>query len=1152
MVGILAMGKVMNIGGISARDRGADSGFVRVPCAQAKLGYLVLLVDTGADTSLVKAGSLAMGVKRDETVVKNLRGAFGGCSRTMGLVEVVHLDTELAFTMHCVDQGDSLPGDGILGRDNLWGRAVADTVNLVLKLYSNGGEWSMPLISFNEATGSSVVNMLGEIKVSKARSVTIASVRVDSKHSTVVIEKQELSPGVYLGATVTDVKDGMVKVPVLNATETDYYLEGGFRPRFTGMVNFREPAEGMIAHVQDTDITERIGRIMRAVKIDSDINNEERASVEAICAAYHDVFWMEGDRLSCTNVVRHRIPIQAGQLPINQKQYRLPQVHRDEINRQVQKMTEDGIISHSVSPWNSPLLLVPKKSNNKGVKNWRVVVDFRKLNEATVKQVFPIPRMDEILDQLGSSRYFSTLDLASGYHQVEMDKGDREKTAFSTALGHFEFNRMPFGLTGAPATFQRLMNHVLTGLQGIECFVYLDDIVVYGGSLVEHETRLCKVLQLLRENNLKVKTEKCNFLRREIVYLGHMCSEKGALPDPEKVKCVGDFPTPRNKKEVQSFLGLVNYYRKFIPGTAQVALPINKLLRKDCAFNWTIDCQHAFEKLKRAIITPPVLAYPDFRKPFILTTDASGGAIGAVLSQEEGGDDRPIAFASRSLCDAETRYSTIEKEFLAIVWAVKNFRPYLLGRHFKIYTDHQPLRGIANLKDQTSRLARFRHKLSEYDFEIRYKPGRKNQNADALSRIPYPSEEILMVHTRAMAKDIIAKGNNEPDVKEDEYLSAEGDQKDVRGVGTMFVPGECEEGMSNPVPTIIRLRGTKEIATVLRDFHDNPLGGHLGIKRTVERIRRQFCWRGMVNDIKKYIKKCIKCQRNKSSRKTLMPMVLTDTAVRPFQKIYMDMVGPLPETTSGNKLILTVQDDFSKFMLCAPMPDGEASTVAKVFFSEVIARYGVPSILVTDNGTNFMSKVFSETCKLLGIKKLNTTPYHPQANGSLERSHRPLAEYLRSFVDEDGSNWDQWLAPAMHVHNNAVHTSTGQTPFRTLYGFDINVPSNLSSKCAPLYNPNDPSKVLKYQLQRSHELVRKNQEKAKLIAKGNYDKRSNGIVFAVGDRVLVRNNTRKNKFSPIWTGPYEVISVDSPVTTTVRVRGKNRKWHNNHLRVYYG
>lgn len=354
----------LNIGGIYTKMNPADSVFVKIPCAQAKSGCVVLLVDSGADTSLVKYGSLTEGVEIDKMVVKNLRGAFGGFSRTTGCVELGHTEhTDLVFKMHCIEEeGDNLPGDGILGRDNLWGRSVMDTVALLLKIYSVGGEWGLPLIPLRKLEGACTVNTMGHVTIAKARAMTIASMYLDTKHATVVIDKAEISPGVYLGAAVTDVRDGQVHAPILNATETDFRLPREFKPKFSAFAKYKGTHEGLMAQVQEVNIEERVELILKTIKIDVELNPEERRSIEDICASYHDVFWLEGDKLSCTNVVKHNIPVKADQLPINQKQYRLPQIHREEITRQVRKMEEDGIITHSLSPWNSPLLLVPKIS----------------------------------------------------------------------------------------------------------------------------------------------------------------------------------------------------------------------------------------------------------------------------------------------------------------------------------------------------------------------------------------------------------------------------------------------------------------------------------------------------------------------------------------------------------------------------------------------------------------------------------------------------------------------------------------------------------------------------------------------------------------------------------------------------------------------
>lgn len=355
-------------------------------------------------------------------------------------------------------------------------------------------------------------------------------------------------------------------------------------------------------------------------------------------------------------------------------------------------MLKNGIIRKSVSQWNAPLLIVPKKPDASEKQKLRVVIDFRKLNDLTVGDSFPLPNITDILDQLGNAKYFTTLDLALGYHQIEMKESDKCKTAFFTPYGHYEFNRMPFGLKNAPATFQRLMNAMLSGLQGIKCLVYLDDIVIFGASLMEHNKRLREVLKRLRENQLKLQPDKCEILRKEVTYLGQIITENGISPDPAKLEAVKHFSIPKKVKDIQAFIGLAEYYRKFIEGFSKIAKPLTKLTKKGENFEWTQEQQNIFETLKEKLTTAPVLKYPEF----IVTTDTSDYAIGAILSQGQIGQDRPIAYVSRVLSMAELNYSTTEKELLAIVWAVKHFRPYLYGTRFTIVTDHKSLVWLFN------------------------------------------------------------------------------------------------------------------------------------------------------------------------------------------------------------------------------------------------------------------------------------------------------------------------------------------------------------------------------------------------------------------------------------------------------------------------
>ncbi|XP_026830969.1 uncharacterized protein LOC113563505, partial [Ooceraea biroi] len=479
---------------------------------------------------------------------------------------------------------------------------------------------------------------------------------------------------------------------------------------------------------------ERVKVISQLLRMDH-LNSEERDNLLALINDYQDRFQLPTDHLEHTDATQHSIPT-ITEVPIHQKQYRFSPFHKDEINRQVDALLADGIIEHSTSPYNSPVWIVPKKSDSSGNKRWRMVIDFRHLNEKTIGDAYPLPNITDILDQLGNAKYFTVLDLASGFHQIPMNPKDACKTAFSTPYGHYQYKRMPFGLKNAPSTFQRLMDTVLIGLQGNELFVYVDDIVIYARSLQEHNIKIARLMKRLREANLKLQPDKCEFLRKEVGYLGHIISSEGVKPDPEKVKAIKNFPIPRNAKNIKQFLGLAGYYRRFIPEFSKIAKPLTELLKKDRPFVWESPQAVAFATLQNFLCTEPILQYPDFTQPFILTTDASGYAIGGVLSQGKIGKDLPVAYVSRILNRAEQNYSTIEKECLAMVYCTNHFRPYLYGRKFTIVTDHKPLVWLHSIKDPSSRLWKWRTKLAEFDYDIQYKKGSLNNNADALSRNP--------------------------------------------------------------------------------------------------------------------------------------------------------------------------------------------------------------------------------------------------------------------------------------------------------------------------------------------------------------------------------------------------------------------------------
>lgn len=474
-------------------------------------------------------------------------------------------------------------------------------------------------------------------------------------------------------------------------------------------------------------------------------NSEEKQSIRDLCFEYRDIFYCDKIPLTFTSEIQHKINL-TDETPIFTKTYRYPQVHKQEVKDQVQKMLQQGIIQNSVSPWSSPIWIVPKKTDASGKKKWRMVIDYRKLNERTIDDKYPLPNITDILDKLGKSQYFTTLDLANGFHQLEMDPNDVQKTAFSTENGHYEFKRMPFGLKNAPSTFQRVMDNILRGIQNETCLVYLDDIVIFSTSLQEHLERLRSVFDRLRKANFKVQLDKSEFLRKEVSYLGHIITPNGVKPNPDKIDAIKKFPVPKTQKEIKSFLGLIGYYRKFIKDFAKITKPLTKCLKKNSSIKHDDDFMSAFNTCKNLLINAPILQYPDFSKKFILTTDASNVALGAVLSQGPIGQDKPIAFASRTLNESEQKYSTIERELLSIVWACKYFRPYLFGRKFTIYCDHRPLIYLFKLREPNSKLVRWRLKLEEFDYDIVYKKGKLNTNADALSRVtinPLETESVI-------------------------------------------------------------------------------------------------------------------------------------------------------------------------------------------------------------------------------------------------------------------------------------------------------------------------------------------------------------------------------------------------------------------------
>ena len=845
---------------------------------------------------------------------------------------------------------------------------------------------------------------------------------------------------------------------------------------------------------------------------------------------------------------------------------------------------------------------MPKKGTN-DEKKWRLVIDYRKLNTVVEDDKFPLPNIDNIIDALAGAKYFSHLDLSQGYYQCQLRPEDRPVTAFSTPTGQYQMTRLPMGLKISPSAFSRLMTVAMSGLNETQCLVYLDDTIVFGRTMDEHNKNLIATFQRLREVNLKLNPLKCNFLKKELLYLGHLISKEGIKPDPAKIETIKIWSSPKNADEVKRFVAFANYYRKHIRDFAKLCSPLNRLTRKGVECKWEEECEKCFQLLKDCFMNPPILDYPDFSEQniFTLHTDASGKALGAVLGNQ---NTRPIAFASKALNSAEQNYSTIEKELLGLVWAIRHFRPYLYGRKFEVFTDHRPLVYLFTLTDPSSHLTKFRLALEEYKFDVVYKKGSENVIADALSRLSIDDLKALtpqtsFVCTRAQSKEKESKIISEPSNKHDSYeyikieigsgvaqceldtskgllminpntslthlrgvmkrLVACTSGKNLKGLvvknstdGIMIIK-KIENLKIKGMPPIITIgQNIKEINNkqkqrlIMNDFHMLPTAGHAGIKRTINTIKQRYHWKTMDNDIADFIKKCDKCQKNKSSR-TKIPETVTSTASSAFEKIFLDLVGPLQPDTLGNQYILTTQCDLTKFITATPIKDKFTDTVAKAFVDTVILNYGIPTQILTDRGTEFMSELFTKLCKLLQIEKLNSTAFHHQTIGSLENSHKSLGNYLRIQTNNQYGNWSAWVPYYKFAYNTTVHSATGKTPFELIFGKICTLPSNIrgEDKPEPMYNIEDYSKILKFKLQVSQKQAKEKLIKLKeaRIEKSNYVKE-----YKPGNSVLLKmENT--SKLSLKYEGPYTVIEDMGP---NIKIHIKNRTdiVHKDRIKLY--
>lgn len=676
-----------------------------------------LLIDTGADISILKESCIPEGLIINNSVRHKIKGVTEGLTFTLGIVEadILIQNYRLNHVFHIVSDDFPIPGHGILGRNFfIEYNANINYADWILQIQKSGRCFSIPIqsgVSENKIHIPARSEVFRELKSLK-----------NTKNYVLIVD-HEIQKGVFISRRIANATDPIVRI--LNTTNLTVTLD-------ENDIVIHALADYNIFLFRNNVRGERNKQLLQCFSKQAPKHIEKE--LIDLCLKYSNIFALKEDEVTPNNFYNQSLRLKDN-TPVYTRNYRIPNSQKTEINEQVNKLLRQKIIEPSMSEYNSPILLVPKKSaDNK--KTWRLVVDYRKVNKKLIADKFPLPRIETILENLGKAKWFSVLDLISGFHQIPLNEDSRDITSFSTDSGSFRFTRLPFGLSVSPNSFQRMMSIAFSGLSPDKAFMYIDDLIVIGRSEKHHLQNLEKVFETCNKYNLKLNPSKCKFFQNEVTYLGHKITDKGILPDDSKFDVINNYPEPKNADEVKRFVAFCNYYRRFIKNFAEITYPLNQLTKKRAIFNWTDECRISFQNLKKALISPQILQYPDFSKPFVLTCDASGIACGAVLAQQINGVDMPVAYASKTFTKGESHKPTILKELTAIHWAIKHFHCYLYGQEkFLVKTDHRPLIYLFSMKDPTSKLTRMRLDLEEYNFDIIYIKGKDNVCADALSRI---------------------------------------------------------------------------------------------------------------------------------------------------------------------------------------------------------------------------------------------------------------------------------------------------------------------------------------------------------------------------------------------------------------------------------
>jgi hypothetical protein len=854
--------------------------------------------------------------------------------------------------------------------------------------------------------------------------------------------------------------------------------------------------------------------------VDKEIE-EARIQDFPVVRDFPEVFPEELPGLPPSRQVEFHIDLIPGAAPVAKSPYRLAPSEMQELSGQLQELLDKGFIRPSSSPWGAPVLFVKKKDGS-----LRMCIDYRELNKLTIKNRYPLPRIDDLFDQLQGATYFSKIDLRSGYHQMRVREEDVPKSAFRTRYGHYEFLVMPFGLTNAPAVFMDLMNRVCRPYLDKFVIVFIDDILIYSRSKKDHEQHLRLILELLRDQKLYAKFSKCEFWLREVQFLGHVVNEKGIHVDPAKIEAIKKWEAPKTPTEIRQFLGLAGYYRRFIANFSKIAQPLTALTQKDKKFMWGEKQEEAFQTLKHKLCNAPILALPEGTDNFVVYCDASHQGLGCVLMQK----DKVIAYASRQLKVHEKNYTTHDLELGAVVFALKIWRHYLYGTKCTIFTDHKSLQHILDQKMLNMRQRRWVELLNDYDCEIKYHPGKANVVADALSR----KERVKPSRARAMGMLVQTSLKTQILEAQKEALKAENLKKEtLQHLEKEFETrsdGVCYFKNKVWIPKVDLLR-----TMILNEAHQSRYSIHPGADKMYNELREYYWWPGLKKDVALYVSKCLTCARIKAEHQK--PSGLLQQPEIPqwkWEQISMDFVTKLPRTKKGHDSIWVIVDRLTKSAHFLPMrEDFNMERLALLYINEIVMRHGVPISIISDRDSRFTSRFWQSLQKAMGTRIDLSTSYHPQTDGQTERTIQTLEDMLRACVIEFGGSWDDHLPLVEFSYNNSYHTSIQCAPYEALYGRKCRSPlSWLEVGDSQLTRPDI--------VQETTDKIKTIQERLKAARdrqKSYADNRRKPLEFQVGDKVLLKVSPwkglirfgKKGKLSPRYIGPFVILERIGPV-----------------------